>query len=70
MTTFVAIITAMCIVVLVLWLARQFNKNKKYYKNIPGPLPLPILGNALEFGSTTSKCVSICHDTQGKTFLF
>ncbi|KAJ3655751.1 hypothetical protein Zmor_014866 [Zophobas morio] len=53
MTILADIGLAVCIVVLVLWLTRQFNKNKEYYKDIPGPPPLPILGNALEFGSTT-----------------
>jgi hypothetical protein len=40
--------------ILILWF-RQKNKNKDFYKNIPGPPPLPIFGNILEIGSTTSK---------------
>jgi hypothetical protein len=40
--------------ILILWF-RQKNKNKDFYKNIPGPPPLPIFGNILEIGSTISK---------------
>ncbi|KAJ3632246.1 hypothetical protein MTP99_009263 [Tenebrio molitor] len=39
--------------ILILWF-RQKNKNKDFYKNIPGPPPLPIFGNILEIGSTTT----------------
>jgi hypothetical protein len=56
-------LSVLLIGILILWF-RQKNKNKDFYKNIPGPPPLPIFGNILEIGSTTSKLQFIRIHTQ------
>jgi hypothetical protein len=36
----------------ILWYFRELQKNKEFYKNIPGPPVIPIFGNVLSVRST------------------
>lgn len=43
------------IIILIFWYWFKSQRNKKYYQNIPMPPTVPILGNALDFTTTTGK---------------
>ncbi|RZC43063.1 p450 domain containing protein [Asbolus verrucosus] len=47
------IILSWIIFLLVLWWSYRLHKSRRFYKSIPGPPTVPILGNALDFTSTT-----------------
>jgi hypothetical protein len=52
MSVFTEIILSFGLATFILWLLHHINRNKQFYKNIPGVPTVPILGNALDFGST------------------
>jgi cytochrome P450 family 4 len=52
MSVFTEIILSFGLVTFILWLLHHINRNKQFYNNIPGVPTVPILGNALDFGST------------------
>ncbi|KAJ3655745.1 hypothetical protein Zmor_014860 [Zophobas morio] len=53
MVTIVEVFISVIIGSLLILYYRLKNKNNDFYKNFPGPPPLPIFGNTLEFKSTT-----------------
>ncbi|RZB41289.1 cytochrome P450 4c3-like [Asbolus verrucosus] len=46
---FITVLVTACLT----WWIYSKNKNKDFFKNIPGPRPIPFLGNVLDFKSTT-----------------
>jgi cytochrome P450 family 4 len=48
----------------VFWWINRTNRNKHFYKSLPGPPTIPLFGNALDFKSTKDVLTNLCNYTK------